>query len=67
MKIWVVGENTPNPKKWSIWSEVGIIIAETKEDALRLDGRGNSQACEIPMNEEQVLIQLHEPDFGEDL
>jgi len=66
-KLWVVGEDNGNAEDWSIWSEIGLVIAGTKEEAIILDGRGNTKACEVDMNKNQVLVQMDVPDDGADL
>lgn len=67
MKLWVVGESNPEPEEWSIWSEASIVIANTKEEAIELDGRDYENACEIIMDRPQLLIRMPEPAWGSDL
>ena len=66
MKLWVVGENSPNPEEWSIWSEYSLVVAGTAEQACELVGR-RAPATEIPLVKAQVLVKMSEPDWGEDL
>ena len=66
MKLWVVGENSPNPEEWSMWSEFSLVVAETAKQACELDGRRCS-AVEIPLDKARVLLKMSEPDWGEDL
>lgn len=65
MKLYVVGESTPDPGTWSIWSEPSIVVASDIEEARQLGGSG--EACEIPMDKAQVLMSMPEPAWGEDV
>ena len=64
LKLYVVGETSPNPQDWSIWSELSIVIAESAEEATRL--AGSVPATEIPMGIPQVLVTMPEPNWGDD-
>lgn len=65
MKLWVVGETSPNPEEWGIWSEFAIVVAETAEQACEL-GDG-TPATEIPIDKAQRLVKMPEPAWGDDL
>jgi hypothetical protein len=72
MKLYVVGESTPEPAKWSIWSEWSLVLAGSPEDALRVagDAKGyttNREVCEIPMDKPMHLVTMPEPSWGDDI
>lgn len=66
MKLFVAGETSPNPDDWSIWSEWSLIIAETAEEASKLDGL-NRSCVEVTMQKAMVLVTMPEPNWGSDL
>ena len=68
MKLFVIGSKSPNPEYWSRWDEVALVIADTVEEAKELTSKGNfEESCEIPLDKAQLLIQMTEPNMGEDL
>ena len=67
MKLFVVGSDSSNPKDWSIWDEVCIVIAEDGKRAIDLVESGHGVATEIKLNKEQVLIRGTEPNWGDDI
>lgn len=66
-KLFVVGETSPNPKDWSIWSEYVLVLANSPNEALRLSDRQGEKVTEIPMDKSVVLVSMSEPDWGRDL
>lgn len=66
MKLFVAGEDSPNPDNWSKWSEWSLIIAQTAEEASRLDGL-NRPCVEVSMEKATVLVTMQEPAWGSDL
>lgn len=68
MKLYVVGETSPNPDDWSIWSEWTLVIAPNPERAKELSENPRSEpVTEIPLDRECVLCSMEEPSMGEDL
>jgi len=65
MKLFVVGEESSDPKKWSIWSEYALVIAESANEAEKMVK--GSPATEIPIEKPVILVQMTEPNWGEDL
>lgn len=66
MKLFVVGETSPDPKDWSIWSEFQIVIAGSPEQALEMTGR-TGDVTEVPMNRPLIVAAMTEPNWGDDL
>ena len=66
MKLFVVGEDMPNPDKWSMWSEPTLVIAENEEQALKVASQ-SGPVCEIPMDKPLYLMKQTEPAWGDDL
>lgn len=66
-KLYVVGENTPDPEKWSIWSEYALVLADSPEQAQELSDRKGEPVCEIPTDKPLYLVGITEPNWGEDL
>ena len=68
MKIWVVGESSPDPETWSRWSEFSIVVAATKEEAKALaDAHQTDAVTEIPMDRPLRLCSMPEPAWGRDV
>lgn len=67
MKLFVIGEDTPDPDKWSIWSGWRLVLAPDLEAALALVDRASEIACEIPMDKPLVLAAMQEPNWQDDL
>ena len=68
LKLWVVGEGTPDPKEWSIWSEYSLVVAATKEEARRIAERNPMEpVCEVPMDKPLCLVRMAEPQWGDDI
>ena len=68
LKLFVCGEKTADPEKWSKWSEVALVIAETPEKALEMTAEfGYSVATEIPMDKPLFICKQSEPNHGEDI
>lgn len=68
MKLFVVREDSPDPDKWSGWSEWSIVVAEDEADARAVVGEDpTTPVCEIPMNRRLHLVTMSEPRMGEDL
>jgi hypothetical protein len=67
-KLFVVNEDSPDPRKWSCWSEPAIVIASDIDAArMMVNGLATGPACEIPMDRAVILMQKSEPNIGEDL
>lgn len=78
MKLFVVGNKSPNPDDWSIWDEVKIVMSENKERAIEIAYElapgtltetvfSNTPVAEIKLDKEQLLISMPEPRWGKDL
>ena len=74
LKLWVVGEDTPDPKKWSIWSEYVLVIAADEAEARRIAECDPTESvykmesvCEIPMDKPLCLVRMAEPSWGDDI
>jgi hypothetical protein len=65
MKLYVVGESTPDPEKWSMWSEYALVIASSEEEARKLAGK-DAVVQEIPMDKPLFLVGMTAPNWGED-
>ena len=65
MKLFVVGETSPDPEKWSIWSEYALVLAESSAEAEKMTN--NSPATEIPLDKPLYLVQITEPSWGDDV
>lgn len=65
MKLFVTGETLPDPAKWSIWSEWSLVIANDLDDAMKITG--DATGCEIPMDKPLHLVQMPEPNWGDDI
>ena len=68
MKLFVVGNESPDPEEWSEWNEVAIVVAETAEEAKKLCAFGEQRVAEIPMDKAQLIYQAPSPElwWGED-
>jgi hypothetical protein len=56
LKLFVVGQSSENPDDWSEWSSNLLVVAESREAALRLSGCPLSwPAAEITMTTPVVL------------
>lgn len=66
LKLFVVGESSSDPSKWSAWSELSLVIATTPEDAARLAARSGDVTTEVPLDRAGVLVTMPEPNHGED-
>ncbi len=68
MKLFVIGNSSPNPKDWSEWNEVVFIIAENEKQAQKIAEDNYSPICEIPMDKAMVLYKAPSPElwYGED-
>jgi hypothetical protein len=53
LKLYVVGEISPNPEEWEIYDERAFVVARSVEEAKELGGYGC--ATEIPMNRPMLL------------
>lgn len=67
MRLFVVGESSPDPDKWSIWSEWSLVIAEDADGARKIAEEPNSDVCEIPMDKPLRLVTMTEPNWGENI
>ena len=68
MKLFVVGESSPDPDEWNRWSEYCLVIAETPERALELTEKYDShEIAEIPLDKEILLHCEPEHPWGDDL
>lgn len=67
LKLFVVGEASPDPKTWSQWSEYALVIAADADEARRIAGRHGDLVSEIPMDKPTYLVGMTEPDWGEDI
>jgi len=68
LKLFVVGECSPDPNTWSIWTEYSLVIAESEDQARELaNGYKVQPVCEIPLNKAVLLCRNYEPDWGDDL
>lgn len=68
MKLYVVGEDAPDPSKWSIWSEWSLVLAGTPDQARELAGESaGALVCEIPLDKPIHLVTMPEPAWGDDL
>lgn len=67
MKLYVVGEDTPDPKNWSIWSEWELVIAPDAATALTMATSPTGKFCEIPMDKPLHLVAMSEPAWGDDI
>jgi len=63
-KLIAVGTDKPNPKFWHSWDEVRLHIADSIEEAKKLDGRYNRQASEVDMSESGFVLGM--PDLPDD-
>ena len=66
-KLYVVGEDDPDPETWSIWSEYALVIARDKEEALKLLGELASEVHEVKLDSPKVLVVQPEPNWGSDI
>jgi len=56
LKLFIVGEPSPDPDKWSELRSWGLVIAHTPEEALKLSAEyGGEPVTEIPFDEPKVL------------
>lgn len=67
LKLFVVGESSPDPEKWSIWSEWALVVAESEDAARKMDGRDEKAVTEVPMDKPLYLVKMPEPAWGDDL
>jgi len=69
LKLYVVGTTSSDPGSWSIWDELALVIAETKEQALRLSGEIHdlSSVHEVQFDRPKHLVSMTEPRWGDDL
>ena len=69
MKLFVVGESSPDPEKWSIWSEWSLVIAADEDQAKEMAGAGGASqdVCEIPMDKPLYIVKMSEPNHGDDI
>lgn len=66
MKLYVCGETSPDPEKWSIWSEYALVLAASPEEAAKLSER--TPVTEIPLDKPLYLVGMTEPtNWGDDL
>ena len=61
MRLFIVGQSSPNPDDWYTSEIFSIVLAETAADAIRLsDGFGGEVVTEIPTDEPRVVF-VHIP------
>ena len=66
LKLWVVGEDSPDPDTWSVWGEYCLVIAADEKQARELayDRFGTEPVCEVPLDTPALLVQVvAPPDF----
>ena len=68
MKVFVVGESSPNPADWSNWDEYAIWMAESADD-VRREGEYEEYetVTEVKVSTATLLCQIFEPNIGPDL
>lgn len=67
-RLWVIGEKSPNPEDWSIWSEYALVIARCAEEARSVgDASDLDPVTEVPLTRPVLLVQLTEPNWGLDI
>ena len=63
MKLFVVGEDSPDPKTWSRWGRQSIVIAADAKDALKVAGVPPGQpVAEIPMDKPLQIARVMDRD-----
>jgi hypothetical protein len=63
LKLFVVGERSPDPETWSPWGEFSLVIAADAEAALAaVNGESaplvRMPVCEIPMDKPLYLVAM---------
>jgi hypothetical protein len=53
---WMVGE----ARLWHTWNDVRIYIADSIDEAKKMDGRRGKSAIEIDMSQSKLLVKLPE-------
>jgi len=62
LKLWAVGTEDPNPENWNAWDQVAIVVAQTKEEAIRLNNLDSPHAVELIITKmEPGLLVKSEP------
>lgn len=57
MKLWVIGEKSPNPEEWNRVKDFSLIIAESAERAIQCAGHGiNEFVTEVNMTLESGIF-----------
>ncbi len=71
MKLYVVGTRSGKPEDWSMWNELALYLAESKEhlrDAESLHHQYNDHKIhEVDMSKPCLLTKESEPNWGEEL
>lgn len=67
MRLYVVGNASPDPGEWSIWDEVAIVVAASPRAARLLADRPQGEVAEIPLDRPLLLVSMPEPSMGKDL
>ena len=62
LKLFVLGERSPNPDEWDMAGEIAIVMAHDSEEALRMYPL--QPATEISISESMVLCVI--PNYGAD-
>lgn len=66
LKLFVVGESSPDPGEWSIWDEYVLVIAADEAEAIKLSERGERECvCEIPMDKPLYLVGMRAPGWDD--
>jgi len=64
-KLFAVGTNNPNPKTWKLWEEIRLYIADSYDEAIKMDGRFHKKvAVEVDMSKSCFVLGMH--DFPDD-
>lgn len=68
LTLYVVGESSPNPDDWSIWSEYKLVTASSPDEARQIAGvNDRTPVAAVDMSKPQVLITAGEPSWGNDI
>ena len=59
MRLFVVGESTPDPRKWSSQTEYALVIAaNTRQACVIAHVSENEPVCEIPLSQPLFLMRV---------
>ena len=62
LKLFVVGESSPNSREWNASLDRSIVVARDAKEALALSGFNDGEpVTEIPLDQSRVVVHYESP------